>query len=313
MLKSADWKHATTVSDNGAILGCDFCGIVEEIGSQVTSPIRKGDRVYGFVSGGNVSNHEDGTFAEYCVVKDGLFMRAPTRLNDEEASTLGLGLITCGQALYESLQLPWPNEPATKTFPILIYGGSTATGMLAIQLAKLSGLTVIATAGQHNFGHLKALGADEVFDYKDPECALKIRQWTGNNLHYIFDCAYGPTSVHICANALASSAPPTGLHFTTLAVPSFPRKDVTAKSTWAYFATGEGFEKVGRWYPAKAKHYDFARKFTAVAENLVAEGKVKPVNYTVDQGGLEEIPQGLRELKEGKVSGKKLVYKIASS
>lgn len=301
------------ISNEGAVLGCDFCGVVEEIGSGVKSPVKKGDRVYGFVSGGNVTNHEDGAFAEYCVVKDGLFMRAPTNLMDEEACTLGLGLLTCGQALYEKLQLPWPNEPTSKGFPVLIYGGSTATGMLAIQLAKLSGLTVAATASQHNFGLLKALGADQVFDYKDPGCASRIRQWTGDNLHYVFDCVYGPSSVRISADALASSAPPTGLHFTTLAIPSFPRKDVTAKSSWAYFATGEGFEKAGRWYPANADHYSFARKFFAVTEELVAAGKIRPVNYNVNEDGLRAIPAGLKELKDGKVSGRKLVYKLASS
>ncbi len=44
---------------------------------------------------------------------------------------------TVGQALYQSLKLPLPTQPARHPFPLLIYGGSTATGTLAIQFAKL--------------------------------------------------------------------------------------------------------------------------------------------------------------------------------
>lgn len=55
----------------------------------------------------------------------------------EAGSTLGAGLISAGQALYQQLKLPLPNEPASTSKPVLIYGASTATGTLAVQLAKL--------------------------------------------------------------------------------------------------------------------------------------------------------------------------------
>ena len=44
---------------------------------------------------------------------------------------------TVGQALYQSLKLPLPMHPAEHPLPLLIYGGSTATGTLAVQFAKL--------------------------------------------------------------------------------------------------------------------------------------------------------------------------------
>ena len=44
---------------------------------------------------------------------------------------------TVGQALYQSLKLPLPMQPSEHPLPLLIYGGSTATGTLAVQFAKL--------------------------------------------------------------------------------------------------------------------------------------------------------------------------------
>lgn len=55
----------------------------------------------------------------------------------EEAATFGVAVTTCGQGMYQSLKLPLPNEPTKEAFPLLIYGGSTATGTVAIQYAKL--------------------------------------------------------------------------------------------------------------------------------------------------------------------------------
>lgn len=81
--------------------------------------------------------HEDGAYAEFAMVKDGHLAKIPEGMEFEETASMGAGVTTVGQALYHDLKLPWPTEPAKTPFPILIYGGSTATGSLAIQYAKL--------------------------------------------------------------------------------------------------------------------------------------------------------------------------------
>jgi NADPH:quinone reductase-like Zn-dependent oxidoreductase len=131
-----DWKHIQFVSSK-ATSGCDYSGIIEEIGSEVTKPFQKGDRIAGFVHGGNVLQPEDGAFAEYIVAKGDVQIKIPDNISFEEASTLGVGITTVGQSMYQALQLPSPESPTKEKFPILIYGGSTATGALAIQFAKL--------------------------------------------------------------------------------------------------------------------------------------------------------------------------------
>lgn len=84
------------------------------------------------------SGEEDGAFAEYAMIRDGHIAKVPKHMTFEETSTLGVGLSTVGQTLYMTLKLPLPGQnPLEQETFILIYGGSTATGTLAIQCAKL--------------------------------------------------------------------------------------------------------------------------------------------------------------------------------
>jgi NADPH:quinone reductase-like Zn-dependent oxidoreductase len=80
---------------------------------------------------------ESGSFAEFALVKDGHIAKLPQNVTFEEAATLGTGLTAVGQALYMIMQLPLPTKPAKEPYFILISGGSSATGTLAIQFAKL--------------------------------------------------------------------------------------------------------------------------------------------------------------------------------
>ena len=75
-------------------IGCDYAGVVEEVGSKVTKDLKKGDRVCGFCHGGNEVNHEDGAFGEYVTAKGDVQIKIPDNLSFEEASTLGVGITT---------------------------------------------------------------------------------------------------------------------------------------------------------------------------------------------------------------------------
>jgi len=87
--------------------------------------------------GVNAVEQEDGAFGEYCRAKGDIQIKIPDNVSDEEAATLGVGVATVGQGLYQSLGLPMPGSASKEKTPVLIYGGSTSTGMFAIQFAKL--------------------------------------------------------------------------------------------------------------------------------------------------------------------------------
>lgn len=136
-LNPVDWKTISFVpGTDGCTAGSDFAGIVRKVGSKVTN-LKVGDRVAGWSHGGNIGSPEDGSFADYVVAKQGIVLKIPACVGFEEAATLGVGLSTVGLGLFRRLGLPLPSQPVSKSLPLLVYGGSTATGTLAIQFAKL--------------------------------------------------------------------------------------------------------------------------------------------------------------------------------
>jgi hypothetical protein len=151
------------------------------------------------------------------------------------------------------------------------------------------------------------LGAEAAFSYKDSDCAEQIRKYTNNKLKYAWDCIAVGDSVKICAEALTSGP---GAKYTSLIRTEFPRDDVQSHSTLAYSATGEPFDKGFAKSEGSQEDFDFAAKtWVPIAEKCLVEGKIKVHKPRVG-GGIENILDGLDQLKNNKVSGEKLVYKL---
>ena len=207
--------------------------------------------------------------------------------------------------------LPLPNEGKKSDDFILIYGGSTATGIYGIQFAKLSGMKVIATASPHNFDYLKSLGAEAVFDYKSSNVAEEIRKYTNDTLKLTWDCT--GLGAAVCAGSLSTKG---GKYATLLPVDKKELLDVNPKVdgpyvTLMYSIFGERFFK-GSETPAKPDEFEFAKDFWETTRKLLEEGKLKAPQTFVNRGGsgFEGILKGLDELRADKVSGGKLVYSL---
>ncbi|CDM32165.1 hypothetical protein DTO013E5_3622 [Penicillium roqueforti] len=308
-LNPTDWKHVAYLSPPGVLVGCDYSGTVEAVGKDVKKDFKKGDRVCGFVHGSNAVQPEDGTFAEYIVAKGDLQWKIPENISFQEAATLGVGINTVGQGLYQSLKLALPTDPIKDATPILIYGGSTATGTLAIQFAKLSGYKVLTTCSPHHFDLVRSLGADDVYDYKDPQAPAKIRKDTDNNLKLVFDCISLDSSAAFCDNAISTD----GGEYSSLLSVKINRANVNDRYTLAYTTIGEAFSFGDTPIPAKPEDKAHAEKFIPIVEDLLAQGKIKAHPTKVGEHGLKGVIEGLKLLKEGKVSGEKLVYNVSET
>lgn len=232
-------------------------------------------------------------------------MKIPDNMSDEEASTLGVGVSTVGQGLYQSLQLPLPGS-SKAGYPILIYGASTATGSLAIQYALLSGCDVIATCSERNFPFVKSLGASAAFDYKDPDCAKKIREHTKDQLAHVFDCISEGESPKICSEAIGSK----GGMVSYLLPAKHERSDVKNGHTLGYTIIGEAFKFGPMEYPDKPEDRKFGQEFWDMSAKLITSKQISVHPPQVGKDGLKGVFDGLQQLREGKVSGRKLVYRV---
>ncbi|KAF5541301.1 zinc-binding oxidoreductase [Fusarium mexicanum] len=322
-LNPTDWRHIRgRRAKDGCIVGCDYAGIVESVGSAVTKKWKPGDRISGVAHGANLVSPDDGAFAEVISVIGDLQMRMPDALTFQQAATLGLGTGTVGQGLFQkSLKLRLPSAAASDVTrhdePVLIYGGGSATGALGIQFAKditygRAGYTVITVCTPDHFDYAKSLGAHFVVDYKDPDVGCKIREYTNNKLRLAWDTISIPDSARICAEALTSSSSANPIYGSLLPTKN-PRADVTSIATVFHTTFGRAFNFGGQHMPASKDDYEFGKLFYGLAEQLIAQGRIQPHPGRVGGGGLKGVIDGLAELEAGKVQGEKLVYNVADT
>ena len=172
------------------IVGSDAAGIVREVGPDVIG-ISAGERVtinpgiscgrcefcsagYGSqcVSYAMVGENRDGAYAELLAVPAHIVLPIPDSFSFEEAAAAPLVFLTAWSMMVVKGNIR-PGED------ILILGAGAGVGMAAIQIAKLVGCRVFATASSdEKLEKARKLGADVLINYKSEEFDKKIRELT---------------------------------------------------------------------------------------------------------------------------------------
>ena len=168
------------------ILGLDVSGVVEEVGPGVTD-LAPGDEVYYTpeVFGPN----SNGSYAEYHVAKVDIVAKKPASLSHQEAAAVPLAGGTAYEAIVRRLGVRVGET-------ILIHGGAGGVGSFAVQIAKAAGVRVLATAGPHNQGVLKELGANVAIDYSSQDVTeVALDDTGGKGVDAVFDSVGGGTIV----------------------------------------------------------------------------------------------------------------------
>ncbi|MGB5902827.1 MAG: NAD(P)H-quinone oxidoreductase [Xanthobacteraceae bacterium] len=144
--------------------GLEIAGEVVAVGPGATRH-KIGDKVMSLVAGGG--------YAEYCIAPDAQAISVPDTLSITEAGATPETLMTVWHNVFERGKLQ-----AGET--MLIHGGSSGIGTMAIQLAKAFGAKVIVTVGsQDKADACLKLGADHAINYKTQDFVAVSRELTG--------------------------------------------------------------------------------------------------------------------------------------
>ncbi|CCD92311.1 putative NADPH quinone oxidoreductase [Bradyrhizobium sp. ORS 375] len=148
----------------GTVLGMEWAGEVAELGPDAKG-VKVGDRVMG--SGG-------AAFAEYTLADHGRLFHAPSNMNFDEAATLPIALSTMHNAVVTNGLL----QPGQS---VLVQGASSGVGLMAMQIAKLKGASVVigSSTDATRRGRLKEFGADLAIDSSDAAWVDQVLQATG--------------------------------------------------------------------------------------------------------------------------------------
>lgn len=149
----------------------DGAGIVDAVGAGVDAALT-GQRVWVY----NAQRFRPfGTAATYTCVPADLVHRLPDHVPFEVGACLGIPAMTAHRCLFA--------DGPVRGLRVLVSGGGGAVGNYAVQLARWGGAAqVLATAsGGWKSEDARAAGADQVFDYRSPDCAAMILAATGGH------------------------------------------------------------------------------------------------------------------------------------
>jgi NADPH:quinone reductase-like Zn-dependent oxidoreductase len=319
------------------VTGREMSGIVEKIGGNVTS-VQPGDRVWTSTYYRDV---RAGCFQQYVVVPQHTVLPIPSNLSFEEAACLGVAGLTASMTLWKWLSVPFPHTiyydaclecPSPKSVSLdsgyqsveslslpkrtaempdahrdqwmLIWGGSTATGQFATQVAKLSGVKVITVCSSKTASLSKSLGADHVVvrcDRSSEEILDEISLITMGRITRALDLV-GPKTASLCLDVCSSER-----QIKTLG---------SQKVIFAPLAMMDSAQEVPsnicvETVEMKRFVLDVDAGIYGLRLNQLLEKRMLRLpEIHVLEGGLEDIEPGLEMIKRGDMGGRKVVVKI---
>lgn len=306
---------------DNSVLGVAVSGVVLKVGQDVTR-FKQGDYIASFIHDGDYSNPNKGAFSSFAVVQEIYSIRLDSltltdlpllpfgEVNTFEGAcsvpdatvTLAISLAFTMGGSFDKLQ--------DKSF--LIYGGSTATGLIASQIAKLFGWKVISIASKKHEELIKSLGADHLIDYHDLNVVEQVKAIDPDitiALHTV-----GDNSTIQLVHDIVSDKFPTKVD--SLVIPNFEnianlKSNVTFSMTRAFIGNGKDvIYNNGSKFVSVPGIRETVLEFVPRIQKLINNKTIKHIPIKIQPGGLNEVNEGLSLVKEGKISGQKLVLRF---
>jgi len=186
-IRSGEWAESKQFP---MILGSDGSGVITEVGAQVKR-LKRGDRVYAYSYG----NPKRGFYAEYVPVAASRVAPIPRTLDLLRAGGLAAIGLTALQGVDDTLEI----KPGEK---VIVHGASGNVGMIALQLARLRGARILATAsGSDGVDFVRGLGAHAAVDGKRDDILAAAREFAPDGVDAVLAFAGGKELTR-CLDAL---------------------------------------------------------------------------------------------------------------
>jgi len=294
-LNPVDWKIQAFdffIQKYPAILGTDIAGDVEEVGEGVEG-FAKGDKIF---FQGYFTNEFAG-FQQYTLIPADIVGKIPSNIDYAQASSIPLGFTTSAVGILSenglALNPTFDSKVSFSGKPAFVVGGSTSVGQYAIQIFKLLGFsTIITYASARHTDFLKSLGATHVIDRGEvsaDKLAEAVKKIANAPIENAYDGVGDEASIAAALDSLAEGG--------KLASVSPQAKD-----------RGDGKKVIPIFGSSHApQNRDFGRILWKHLPRLVQDGTIVPNRVEKLPNGLAGIDDGLKKLKDNKVSGVKLI------
>ena len=188
----ADIRHHYMGISNH-VVGYEWLGTVVEVGPE--SPFRIGQTLFGMASVGNERPLSAGAHQDFLLAEKNWTFPLPNGLDELTAVSFLVAAQTSMDALFNCMGYAFPSAGVAgedpTDMPILIWGGGSALGQAAVQLAAAAGFgPVITTASSSKYEMLRELGATHCFDYNSASVEQDIRSAiaaSGKELTSVYD------------------------------------------------------------------------------------------------------------------------------
>ncbi|RJE81102.1 zinc-dependent alcohol dehydrogenase family protein [Paracoccus sp. JM45] len=266
-----------------AVLGMDFAGFIEEVGTGVTG-FDKGDEVYGCAGG---LADLKGALAEYMLADARLIAKKPTSLTMREAAALPLVGITAWEGLGRA--------GVAAGHKVLVHGGAGGVGHIAVQLARHLGADVSATGtGVVQEDVIKGFGAYAI-DYKSTQIDDYVAARTdGAGFDMVFDTVGGPNLINSFAAAALNAHVVTTVALSEIDLSGAHFKGLSLHIVFMLLPMLHDVNRAAQG------------KILAQLAKLVDAGAVKPL-LDQSQFTLGEVGAAYARLKSGQALGKVVV------
>ncbi|KAF4469574.1 alcohol dehydrogenase [Fusarium albosuccineum] len=281
------------------ILGLSFSGVVESVGPDVEG-FAVGDNVAVVRPNTKANDHRFGAFQQYALACADTTSKLPSSdfLESGAVTVLNLGTVTAACSHFLGLDKPSLNGPKSPTGKkVLIYGGSSSCGGLAIRYARAAGYQVVTTSSPKNHDYVDSLGPVAVIDHtQSPERIVQDLQVNGP-YHRIFDTVGIPPVTNLLIDYLSSVG---GGVYNTL-IPVFPgTKEIPDNverrfESYSWIFSDPKHEELKKWY------------YQTLVPQGLASGVIVPTPSQRVSGGLDKTQHALDIMGRGEVSGHKLV------